>query len=300
VYVARILIQQVGATKTRIQIPLLNDRDSAAATTSARVAGCTSACNNTYAQPIANTNCWTLWRYDAANWSSIAPGTPMSFRAMLSTTAGGTAVASLFDSAGNQVTASEVSTTATSATLVTSDFALSALNDGSTYEVKIENTDGDHAVNLYKAALWIALDPLSRAESYYRVSGVRRSSAAETRSYQRVLYEAGRFSAPVTYAEFTGRYTSSGTRVVGLYDAGTADAGTEGGLFANGGVNYTWTTRSRFRVPLPASVPDGDRLIYGADAGSGRMATTTAFLVVQSSGAAVTPAQPAAPTATPQ
>ena len=265
VYTARMLVQQVGATQTKIYIPL-SSYNNVVFTTDDSTAYTAGASSSTYSQGDVHTE--ILWNKNDSAFSQLAAGTPWTFEAVISTDVAGTstAYASLFDeSASAQVAASEISTTSTTPTLVSVSFSDTAgsFTNLDNFDFKNKNVGGTTAY-LYRAGLWAKLTNLAHAEVYYRylegywnTSGTGVHSPAE----QRILLDTASFTSGTLYNDVTGYVDQSGTSCTQtMYNVGTSDTSTTGSTVSGSVITINSTTKTRQRTN-PLAISSGTWLI---------------------------------------
>lgn len=279
---ARFRVRQVGATRTKIYIPLVsgqtddssdvNDADQGADTVS-----------STYQ---VGQSWYSMWTKDDSKFSALASGAPWTFEAVLSADAG-TAYASLFDAnTGLQISASEVSTSSATPTLVSQSFSDTTANftdlDPVQAELKVSASTG----YVYRAGIWVQLSDLAHAELYYRVSLVDSTAGGDSNSgilaYNRTLFDASAFNAVSAYYELVGSPSTSGTSCVdSLFDAGTSDSSLNGSNVAGSSLTYSSTNLSILRSG-PLELTSGDRYLVGTDPnpGPGSCDIVDSFLVL--------------------
>ncbi|MBI2711507.1 MAG: hypothetical protein HYX41_01410 [Bdellovibrio sp.] len=185
---ARIIVSQVGATKTKLYIPLLSNNYMKVKRRAAQWIDYNGGSN--YAQGFGSAG-YSIWYKDVSKYSSLAATNPWTFDAVLwkdhgsednekeddddiSDSATNTCRAALFNASTNaQVNASTVSTLTGTPTLLSASFADSTAGfaDQTNYKVMISGPNGDGGrCYIGKAGLWVALESLSHAEVFYRIA----------------------------------------------------------------------------------------------------------------------------------
>jgi hypothetical protein len=290
VWVGRMLVQQIGATQTRIFVPLMVGNNYVTIPGDDSSASLSDTDLTTYSQP--NANWWALWKKNDSAFSQLAPTSAWTFEAVMSNDAGSTAYASVFDAVtGNQVQASEVSTAATTPTLVSAAFADSAPNftDQDNMEVQMKGSTGGGGKNayIYRAGLWIKLVNLSHAEVYYRIndsdSWAGTGGTPQPRPEYRILPDISAFNQPVSiYNELTSYVSSPGTSCTeALYDNGTSDSSASGSVVPGSALTVSSTALNRQRSPA-VSVSAGNRFtsFITPTGGSGNCRMVSTFFVI--------------------
>lgn len=277
----RIRIRQIGATQTKIYIPLLAGNDSADSGADDSSSGIDDTSNSTYAQ--GEPAWYALWQKNDSAFSQLAAGNPWTLEAVLSASAG-TASISVFDeTSGSQVLASEASTSGTVPTLVSSSFAdtSSGFSDLDTFWVQIKANGG--TTSIYKAGLWVQLSHLAHGEVYYRDSLSQSwipGDGAGDMAYNRVLYEAGFFNSSSVYHQLVGSSTSGSTCAVSLFDNGTSDSEITGTTVPRSTLTLTPSSSLQRSPAIP--VTSGDRFSFyiTANTGSGTCGVASSYMVV--------------------
>lgn len=275
-----IYITQVGATKTRLQIPLVASANGLGSGTSVDLRA-----SATYGQ--ASPIVYSYWPRTDSAWATVA-ATGYQFEAVMHTgSSGDTAYASLFNvTDGTQVTASELTHTGnTTKTLKTSSgFAANATNfaDAKNYEVRIKNSNGATNTGLHRACLYITLNPITKGESYYRVGNSASRTSAQKTGDERQQIVTNSFSNPICYHESTLYMSAAGTADDRVFDAGTSDTATTG---SNVG-NSTLTAGGSKAVQRSGAITltSGNRYIYNITRTSGTIDVSDQCVVVAFTG----------------
>lgn len=274
-YDSYIYITQTNATKTRIQIPLVCSGNGASS--GSNIDQTTSI---TYTQ-ITPLN-YGYWHRDDAAWGTIPSG-GYAFEAVMVIGNGTyTAYVSLFNvTDGTQVTASEVTYTGgTAKTLVTSAGFDSGGNflDNKDYEVRIKTSNAAASVQMYRACLYITLNPIVKGEVYYRVGHSVTAASSSAYGPQKQKIDIDSFSSPVAYHEATLYYSVSGTMDAGLGDTGTSD--TSDSMSVVTGSTLTPTATKALQRSGSITITSGNRYIYDVNRTSGTMLVSAQCVVV--------------------
>lgn len=252
VYVARIIVTQVNATKTRIQIPLINYDLSL---TNFDVIDQTSSASYVQAAP----GVYSYYKKDTSVLSGISN---WSLEAVLySDNAAKTAYLGLFNATdGVPVTGAEVSVLGTTPTLVSVDFANNAANfdEGDTFEGRIKSSTAEYFACIQKAALYCRLTSLAKAEIFWRVGRENNQAvAAETYPNGRILLNTSILSNPTIYLEASA-ICADNAQIVFLRDHLLNDSGEDGSPVADSGLNFSglqdfYNTEDNGNAGLPNS-----------------------------------------------
>jgi hypothetical protein len=282
VHMARILVRQTGATRTRIYIPLLNHNtsldDRQNEPNSVEQVSATS-----YTQGEVKN--YGMWTKDLSQLASLAPGAPWSFDAVIrGSTGSDTAYATLVNrtASATPIPGTEVSTSNATETYVSASFsdAAPSFNNGDTFDVRIKNSGGG-VTYLSKAGIWVKLTNLTKAQSYYRLSMQKTVTSVDQNVDQRTNLNKTYFSNPVFNMVSTGSTDCSpGNHYISLESHGTDDSGIASGL--NHGtqaltstVGQTWTNTG--------NIWDDYRYIASTYAGSCNLYLHNTMMIVNSS-----------------
>ncbi len=257
---ARIVVRQIGATRTRLYYPLINgaqDYFAVSATDGGTVGNVPP--EQKYPQYHA------AFRKNAAAYGELAPGTPWTFDAVINTPSSSCpANAKLFNLQTGVAAGGSVSTTSATPVLLTSaSFADNAANftEGDDFGVKIGALTCGYGA-IYKAGLWLRLVPLRRGEVCYRVSAeyglLPPTPPLGYYDFHRHAVELTAFSNPVASFQWDAwRGGSSGTTTIGLTDCGANDVGACT-LIAAATLGATFADYALLRSP-PLSLTSGNR-----------------------------------------
>jgi hypothetical protein len=271
VFEGRIRVRQVGATQTKIYIPLMQGALGAAFNADNSTAQDDVSPITSYSQP--NFGWYSLWQKNNAAFSQIASGYPWTFEAVLSTPTG-TGYASIFDATtGLQVTDSEVQSSSTTPVLVSASFADAATNfkDQDRMQVEIKESGGG-LVSIYKAGLWLKLTKLTHSEIYFRYGqgfNMLAGDGAQFPDYQRTIVDTSLFTAFTIYNQLLGKVASAGTSCTEtLFDGGLNEAGSAGSPVSGSTLTLSSTTVTLQRSPA-LTITSGDRYIMQTSANPG-------------------------------
>jgi hypothetical protein len=286
VYTARILVKQVGATQTRIYVPLTSNWTDSSSNSDDPTA--TNAYSNYATYGSGNTDVFSVWKKNNSAFSQIAADQPWTLEVVLGTSVAGSsrAYVSLFShSSGAQVPASELSTTVSTPTLLSASFSEGAAGfvDGEDFLVKIRNDGGN--TSLYRAGLWLKLANLAHAEVYYRYHRLRWhdvSVPATAHSESRILLDRTLFMSPTFYHEVTSLSNSAlATCTITLQDGAASDSGTVGTAVTGSAITISGLAPARKRSS-PLLINSGNRFFSSVApvSGSGSCTPNNGFVVV--------------------
>jgi hypothetical protein len=271
VQAARIIVRQIGATKTKVFIPLYAF-DPGGATAIDTTGNLTTSTD--YEQ--TNSRYFTIWKYIAANQPDLATGTPYTFEVVMSQVSGGDGYASLFKDDGTQITASEVTANTDTPTLVSRSFASAEIADNDEIQFKVKSSGG--SARIHKAGLWIALESINKVEVYYRIGRSSYTPFTEVWTLSRGFLSYTDMSNPVHFFEACGAMTSTST--LALLDASSNSSGTFGTVVSGSSLNLS--SRGRFRSgPLGLTNENYYLTKFNYSSGAGSTNISSVFLVTQ-------------------
>ncbi len=266
VFAARILIKQVGATKTKVYVPLVQATQSTYTNVDYDSGG-TSATDgrlvNTYGQNATFSYAW--WRYTAANWDGLAAGTPFELESLTYTAATNTTSIALFNQTTNTMVAdSEETGDATGALqFISKTFAANAtdFDDDDVFEIRLKSDDNTNRVTILKSGLWITLDQIVKGEVTYRCgSNVDNSVARGFVSYRLNLNKSS-YTTGATYFEATLNKDGSTTVDLNLRDCGTSAGVAAGSCTAVAGSTVTWSGARELQRSGAINLTDGNEYL---------------------------------------
>jgi uncharacterized delta-60 repeat protein len=283
VFAARIIIVQTNASKTRIQIPLLNHSHSGHANSPDVGSDDTSSISYSQQDEFR----FNIWKKDVSAWGDIAGGAPWTFEAVLrSSVAGTTAYVALFNKTNDtKVAATQLTTSSTTHTLMTVNFATDSTDFDDLDEFEVRHKVGSGATSrLARACLYVKLTNLNKGEVYWRFTRKASASGSDlTHGFQRVLLNTQNYSGAKAYHEATGNGSLITSITTNVLDAGTGDAGTEGSVVPGSGIsgnNFSGNfTRGRARKG-PLNVTSGHRYIHSITPWIGFVDVANGMLVV--------------------
>jgi hypothetical protein len=284
-FTARMKIQQVNATKTKIYIPLVSDDYNAADNdTSVNGGSVDTTTSNVYA-PVTPGH-YSLWTKDSSKFADLAAGTPWTFEVVTAGELTGGRVALFNRNTGIMVTGTEVNPSTLTQDLFTLSFADNAVQftNGNSFEVRMRRASGGttRIQHLYRAGLWVKLTNLNKADIYYRTSRAVATSSSIVIPHSRVHVDMTRFTnivAPVVTHEAVGLEPVVGTSSFVLRSSGTSESVTTGTDLVPSLINFnsTSTTLTRTAAIVPVS---GDRFVTSLTVTSGSFQLNNSFIVI--------------------
>jgi parallel beta-helix repeat protein len=276
VQTARIVVQQTDATKTRIQIPLVQSGHDESAAPGGYVDGVTSTI---YAQ--GDERNYSLWQKETSKYGELRGSSPWTLEAVLGNSwFFGTTSAALHTSSGTLIPGTEISNTGVVSRLVDVSFSDSTIHftNGESFEIRIKNAGPRQAQLASGARLYVSLTDLNRAEVLYRVGRRTEGTIPSQMVEQRILFDAGLFSSPRAYFEASG-FCDDDAESVFLQDDGTNDSGAGGLPVPGSGINFNVGAKRSVRTSL-ISPTNGHRFYAATSALTDSLSLNHVWLVV--------------------
>jgi len=257
VYSARIIIVQSGATKTRIQIPLISYTYST--TSNSDAIGTVRADSRAATSYSEGTTTYSSWfQYVAANWSTLSGASAASFEAVIaSSSTSYTATAAMFDTANYNTPIGALSgTTATTWTVQNTDFNPSSLSDGHFYRYGIKESSASGTCDIARAALYLRITSAALCEVWARVAK-EESGTAAIEVLQQLWYnqQSSYSTLATTYLQAKGISNNNSVNIQ-LNDQGTNDYG---GATSEVTPGLNFNSASEVCSRTAVTLTDGDR-----------------------------------------
>ncbi|MCB0413867.1 MAG: fibronectin type III domain-containing protein, partial [Bdellovibrionales bacterium] len=258
---AKLLVNQVNATKTKLYFPLLSVKGGASHTDT------TGFSFSTNLQSYQNINHRISFQREVDHLKTIADYNAWEIETIVSTSGGAEGIMALY----NEEESANVATTETrfdQSSLVLNRIPLdegvvgfSSINNGDHYSIKMmcEFNCGAGQVILYKAGLWVKLENLSSAIVQYRLASSQDPEGSVLQKYQdRVIIDATKFSTPTIYFR-TDLVDYPGSTADVLLQSHGDDYGTSGLVDAPGSALYFDLDSRGTLLSGPLSLSSGDR-----------------------------------------
>ncbi len=282
VYAGRIIVVQSGATKTRIQIPLIQEFHNTHSYINTNAIRVDWTVSTSYTQNDAEQ--YSRYNKNSSAYSTIAG---WQFEGVLAVSSPQTVSATLWNVTDNtQVSSSEITLSSATPTLVTSlEFADSAANfhEGDNFEVYIKTSINTSTASIGRAALYVRLTSLTKAEVIWRVCAYDYVGSDAHVVDQRVLFNSTLYTNPTTYFEVTGSSVNSAA-IVYLRDHSTNDSNTDGTNITGSAITLASATKTRWRSSS-FSLTDSDRYYIYEDWIGGNLHVNSAWLVIKNNNA---------------
>lgn len=281
---SRIIVHQVGATKTRIYIPLLSA--STAGTPSDINAWIESTGSTNYSQ-LQTTS---IYQRNTTAMSSLEDFNAWELEALVSVSTGATGLVALNNTSLNQIVLdTETLINSTAITMVNSSFNegtpnFSLANENQLYEVTLRCFVNctSASVNIYKAGLWVSLKNITQAALYYREAQSISTSVASTVDTERTLFDATVFSNPSVYFSASGMAPVAGSMSVYLLSDNVNDSGGTS-LAAIPGSTLSYNSSQKFyqKTAAPISITSGLRYMPSVLPSGGVGLLNDATMIIQ-------------------
>lgn len=280
VHSARLLIQQSSATKTRIQLPLLN---SSSGPSNEDFLGATLSTNQS--TPLQNSD-FTPIKKNSDSYSELLALSPWELEALVATDLDVEGSLYLVNNTESQ-TVSQTFTefSGNSVTQILTPFEDSADFFDQSYDDDLFSLSMNCSLNcdwgdahLYKANLWVSIENMTKARLYKRlVTGGTLNSGSTQLDSNRSLVDLTFFSNPIAYLEAF----ASGINGLNVYltDAGTNDSGNSGLTR----VPSSQLSFSSFEETLSTgalNLDSGDRFFLETDASDGSSSLHHGHLII--------------------
>jgi len=265
VFSARLLVNQVGASRTKLYFPLLS---SSALPNELDLQGATHSSQSTTYDSLPSAG---IFRRDVSQFSRIADYNAWTLETLVAAGTGAAGSVALMNfNLSTVVLGTESEFNNTGVALVQSPFdegiaGFSSSNNGHEYQISIKcrvNCQSE-TVGIYKAGLWLALHDLSKTQVVYRNSvAVSFASNPGVIEGARVSLDLGSFSNPSVFHYAVGNLqmgTNSAT--VSVNTDGTNDSGSSQLTpVANSTLSFSSTTKSLMTSPA-LSIGAGSRIL---------------------------------------
>ncbi len=285
VFSARARVRQIGASRTRLYIPLLSSGSSP----SGLDAGQPAFQGNftTYTQlPTAS-----IYRKDTSTQSTLADFNAWEFEALVAAQGGAAGSIVLYNTTRSQIVEDTESVFSgagiqmVSAPFDEGVFNFGAANESDLFETSIRCNTGCAAgnVSVYKAGLWLTLHDLNQAEVVYRVapSALGVTSAGDL-TLERTVIDLSRFSNGAALLQTVSRTPSPSPVSVTLETAASSDSSGSGFTLISGGQVDTTSATKIWQRSAGLSLPANDRFVIHVDPNGGTLDLSDAGIVIQS------------------
>lgn len=249
VWNARIVVQQRGATKTRVSVAaFMGMTYGSTSTVNDYTGGSGLSAGLGSADIFTSGSAGSGWKYTAANWATITDAT---FEVLTAQSASGatTANAILANTGNTALSTIDVKSDGTTITRHTATGL--TLVDGDIYKVRVQG-DSSHTNRIFKSRLYLTLNTATKIETYIHAIGSNTSIVADSAyDYSRAHIDLQRYSGtPAVYLETLGYLASTEdfSYHLNLCQFERQDYGGTGTIASGTGINFnTQTTRALVR-----------------------------------------------------
>jgi hypothetical protein len=278
VYCKRMIVTQVGATKTRVQVPLLSKDDTTVSNSTTLETESTNSANYTQ----VTLACWAMWKRNDAAWGAVAS---YDFEAIIKTTGGaGPAYAILSNvTDATDVAGSEVSSNSTTYSCKSANFASGGnFHDGDTYYARIKGSGGQYSQIVF-CCLYLNITDMSKGEVYWRVA--QRYGVAVERNIVtgRAKIDTASYSGPTLYHEATCIEDTGAEACIHLHDEGQdadSDSHVDTATDVGNSALTVPVTKGVVRSAALTGVTSGDRIWARKNASTWTANVSSMWLVV--------------------
>jgi fibronectin type 3 domain-containing protein len=285
---ARLFVTQVGATKTKLYIPLLSSANAPN--------------SNDFWAPVESTNSSTYtvlnssttYRRDLSHLSALNEYNPWEFEVLVSST-GGTGLIGLYNVNQQAVVNSTESQFSASGSVIlvnspfddgVTNFA-SPTNDLNQYRVAMQcySNCATGSMSVYKAGLWVSLSNLNNVEIIFRNTlATNLINSTRVLDGGRTLIDLSKFSNPVVNYRVTAMAPSGTLSSVELMSNGAADAGTAGLTSVSGAsLNFSTMAQQILQTPSPLTLNAQDRYMTKVNTSGGDLIIQESALIIEAS-----------------
>jgi fibronectin type 3 domain-containing protein len=248
IHQARVVVNQVGATRTRVYFPLIGKSETASHEDFFAPVFANQQANQIFEFSVGSAN----FIKNSSRYAKIIDTNPWTLEAVVASSPGMTGSVALFnDSEGVEVNKTESLFSVNTPTLIEVPFdetvtGFTSDNENDSYRVALrcDGTCNPGDVALYRAGLWVDLENLRLADIPFRVTSYR--SVNDLSSWYafpdaRTFLDLAAFSNPTVFFSAMAALTGGSSVDMKLNSAGTSDDGT---LVSNPIANSTLTFTS--------------------------------------------------------
>ncbi len=284
VYSGRMLVKQLGATKTKIYIPLLS---SSLPATSQDLGGFVE---QTQSQAYSELPSASIYRRKVNNFSSLVDFNPWELETLSSASAGsyGTLIlnnrtrSTPIIGTGGYINSVGISMHNSPFNDEISGFGAANENEDFEIGLRCEFACTTGRVSLYKAGLWVTLDSLSLVDIYYRIGlGQTGITLTTDNLTQRTLVDLTLFSNSTITFQTVGKVGAiSDNADVYLMEL-TGDSGLAGLTAISAGLNFSLPVKS-LEQNSPIVIPTGRRVVPQIQINAGQMHIIDSGIIINS------------------
>lgn len=278
---ARMIVTQVGATKTKLYIPLVSMNGIAVANDATAAATVNAT---TYASLVAS----AMYKRQTTKLAQLNDYNAWELEAVAAANGGATGAIALVDTTtGSAVKVDDTETLVTQSTPTlfsvpiddgVNNFA--SANENDTYEISARcyQTCSGGSVGLYHAGLWVSLNNISKVQVYMRVAlGADMIMSPTPLIEARTLWDSSKFSNPTTYFQSSGASPTTGYIEL---NKSSLETGSSDLTFVSGsGIYFSGTTKTLTRQTV--TVTTGSRLAPDVDPQTSPLSLNSSFFIIE-------------------
>ncbi len=287
VLTAKMVIVQLGASRTKIYYPLLS---SGALPNESDLLAAVQATNATDYSTIPSA---TPYRREVANLGNIVDYNAWTLESLVAAGPGTEGSVALYNTTTSSVVeGSEAIFSNNSITLIQSSLdegtsGFGSANDYQNFEIAMKCTQGctSDLVNIYKAGLWVSLQNLNKAQIIYRTSlGLQMVTNPTVNEYGRTLVNLTSYSNPVISGQAVGAITMGSGPITAKFSTTGANDSGQGSLTPISGSDMTFSVTPKSVSTTPAlSIPSGSRVLLEVDPQGSTFNLNSSALIIKSS-----------------
>ena len=264
VHSARILITQIGASRTRLYLPLLA---SLSGTSSGDVA---AAIETTTATVFTAPNSSSLYKRETAKYSKLADTSPWELETLVATDNGVIgSVALIKESTGEVVLGTQGYMSNSAIAMIRAPFAEGTTSFDSTTEglnfaisIRCEFNCASGSVKLYKAGLWLTLKQITKLRIPFRIGFGLSGTSTIAQDNERTRIDTASFSNPIFAFQAVASVAAPNSITVDLVSAGTDDQDILSLTpIAGSSLTFSSPLKTLTRSPSTLTLTNGDRFL---------------------------------------
>jgi len=283
VHSARLLIQQIGASKTKIYYPMLNSQQ--APTSEDEVGWAEDSSSSTF----SNLSTSSIFRKASADWSVLSFTNPYELEIVAKRMGPAESLIGLRNTTtGNPVGYSRTQINSDGWKLARAPFGEGAdqfgsSNEGHEYQIAVQCQYNCLAGSLqvHRAGLWIRIEQLTKAVVPYRMIRGQNLTASQFSDSHRTRMDLSLFSNPTVYFQAIGSTSDLGLLGLELLTFGTAETGSgSSSAIAESKLELSGSAKNLRRTLAPISIVSDDRFSVTRDATNGTLNLVDSLLLI--------------------
>ncbi len=285
VYSAKLLVNQVNATKTKIYYPLLSS-DESPINVDADVFAYSTSDTVYHDFPQAS-----LFTRRALSLDKIIEYNAWELETLISTVNGAEGILGLYNNNTSQLVAMTETRFSGPGVIITSIpfnegvLQFRGVNEGHNYRLvlRCEYYCSTGSVRIHKAGLWVKLRNLSKTSLVYRIGSLNRMIGVETiLTYQRAIFDRSQFTNPKVYYQVTADTDSLSQGSVDLmyHSASSGNLGLN--LVTGSQIFINPATLNNYRSPEIVGLPINEKFVSRVSPSQGQITIRSSQILVES------------------